>query len=76
MKAIVLHQIKEPLTVEDVELDEPTSGEVRVRMVASGVCHSCLDAADGSWGFGRHCPWCSAMKARGSSKRLVRVSCA
>jgi S-(hydroxymethyl)glutathione dehydrogenase/alcohol dehydrogenase len=50
MKAIVLHRIKEPLTVEDVELDELTAGEVRVRMVASGVCHSCLHAADGSWG--------------------------
>src|ERR1051325_9343422 len=49
MKAIVLHRIGEPLTVEDVELDEPTAGEVRVRMVASGVCHSCLHAADGSW---------------------------
>ena len=50
MKAIVLHRIGEPLRVEDVELAEPTAGEVRVRMVASGVCHSCLHAADGSWG--------------------------
>jgi S-(hydroxymethyl)glutathione dehydrogenase / alcohol dehydrogenase len=56
MKAIVLHQIKEPLTVEDVELEEPTAGEVRVRMVASGVCHSCLHAADGSWGPGLPVP--------------------
>jgi S-(hydroxymethyl)glutathione dehydrogenase/alcohol dehydrogenase len=52
MKAIVMHRIKEPLTVEDVELEELTAGEVRVRMVASGVCHSCLHAADGSWGPG------------------------
>jgi S-(hydroxymethyl)glutathione dehydrogenase/alcohol dehydrogenase len=52
MKAIVMHQIKEPLTVEDVELEEPTTGEVRVKMTASGVCHSCLHAADGSWGPG------------------------
>ena len=52
MKAIVMHQINEPLTVEDVELEEPTTGEVRVRMTASGVCHSCLHAFDGSWGPG------------------------
>jgi S-(hydroxymethyl)glutathione dehydrogenase/alcohol dehydrogenase len=50
MKAIVLHRIGEPLSVEELELEDPIAGEVRVRMVASGVCHSCLHAADGSWG--------------------------
>jgi len=49
MKAPVLHAVREPLVVEDVELDEPKAGEVLVKMVASGVCHSCLHAADGSW---------------------------
>src|SRR5205823_8731393 len=49
MKAAVLHRVKEPLTVEDVELDDPKEGEVLVKMAASGVCHSCLHAADGSW---------------------------
>lgn len=29
-----------PLTIAEVELDEPRAGEVRVRMVASGVCHT------------------------------------
>jgi len=50
MQAIVMHRVKEPLVVEEVELADPIAGEVRVRMVASGVCHSCLHAADGSWG--------------------------
>ena len=49
MKAPVLHAVREPMTVEDVELDDPKQGEVLVRMAASGVCHSCLHAADGSW---------------------------
>lgn len=49
MRAAVLWQQREPLTVEEVELDEPHQGEVRVRLTASGVCHSCLHAADGSW---------------------------
>jgi len=49
MKAPVLHAVREPLVVEDVELDEPKAGEVLVKMAASGVCHSCLHAADGSW---------------------------
>src|ERR671935_207806 len=49
MKASVLFAPRTPLKVEDVELEPPREGEVVVRMVASGVCHSCLHAADGSW---------------------------
>jgi S-(hydroxymethyl)glutathione dehydrogenase/alcohol dehydrogenase len=48
--AIVLDQVREPLLVEDLELDDPKANEVQVKMTASGVCHSCLHAADGSWG--------------------------
>jgi len=35
--------------VEDLMLDPPGPGEVRVRMVASGVCHSDLHVRDGEW---------------------------
>ena len=42
MKAAVLREIGAPLTVEDVELDEPGPGEVAVRIEAAGVCHSDL----------------------------------
>lgn len=31
---------KTPLTLREIELDEPRAGEVRVRMVATGVCHT------------------------------------
>jgi S-(hydroxymethyl)glutathione dehydrogenase/alcohol dehydrogenase len=48
MKAPVLRAPRAPIAVEDVELDEPGAGEVRVRMAASGVCHSCLYSWDGS----------------------------
>ena len=37
-----------PLEIESLVLDEPQSGEVLVRMVASGVCHSDLHVIDGS----------------------------
>ena len=40
MRAAVLREIGQPLTVEDVELADPGPGEVTVRIVASGVCHS------------------------------------
>jgi len=49
MRASVLFEQRTPLKIEDVELEAPRAGEVRVRMAASGVCHSCLHAADGSW---------------------------
>jgi S-(hydroxymethyl)glutathione dehydrogenase/alcohol dehydrogenase len=35
--------------LEELELAEPRSGEVRVRMLASGVCHSDLHVRDGEW---------------------------
>ena len=40
MRAAVLHQPGEPLRIEDLELDDPRPGEVRVRVAAAGVCHS------------------------------------
>lgn len=46
--APVLVRAGEPMQMLDLELDEPGPNEVRVRMVASGVCHSCLHAYDGS----------------------------
>src|SRR5205807_4265198 len=49
MRASVLFEQKKPLTVEELELAPPRAGEVRVRVTASGVCHSCLHAFDGSW---------------------------
>jgi S-(hydroxymethyl)glutathione dehydrogenase / alcohol dehydrogenase len=49
MRASVLFEQGKPLSVEELELEPPRTGEVLVRMAASGVCHSCLHAADGSW---------------------------
>jgi len=49
MRAPVLFEQGTPLRVEELEVAAPQAGEVLVRMAASGVCHSCLHAADGSW---------------------------
>ncbi|MCC7370272.1 MAG: Zn-dependent alcohol dehydrogenase [Chloroflexi bacterium] len=48
--APVLRGLREPIRLEEVELDDPKPGEVLIRMAASGICHSCLHAQDGSWG--------------------------
>ena len=37
-----------PISVVELELDEPGSGEVLVRIEAAGVCHSDLSVVDGS----------------------------
>ena len=52
MRAAVLHGVREPLRIEELELDPPKAGEVSVRMLASGVCHSDVHRADGDWGEG------------------------
>jgi NDMA-dependent alcohol dehydrogenase len=47
MKAAVCFDTKEPVRVEDVDLDRPREAEVRVRIVAAGVCHSDYSVATG-----------------------------
>jgi S-(hydroxymethyl)glutathione dehydrogenase/alcohol dehydrogenase len=47
IKAAVQRAIKQPLTIEDVELADPGPDEVLVRTVACGVCHSDLHALNG-----------------------------
>lgn len=48
--APVLRKFGEPQVLEEISLASPQQGEVRVRMVAAGICHSCLSVADGSMG--------------------------
>jgi S-(hydroxymethyl)glutathione dehydrogenase/alcohol dehydrogenase len=48
MRAAVLEQFGQPLAVQEVELAEPRAGEVLVRLVACGVCHTDLYTASGA----------------------------
>lgn len=48
--APVLREIGRPMELEELEVAPPGPGEVRIAMTASGVCHSCLHAVDGSHG--------------------------
>jgi S-(hydroxymethyl)glutathione dehydrogenase/alcohol dehydrogenase len=47
MRAAVLEQFGQPLVVQEVELAEPRAGEVLVRLVACGVCHTDMYTASG-----------------------------
>ena len=48
VRAAVLEQFGEPLAIRSVELSEPRTGEVLVRLVACGVCHTDLYTASGA----------------------------
>lgn len=47
MKAAVLNEANQPMTIDEVDLDAPVAGEAKVRVVAAGVCHSDLHFIDG-----------------------------
>lgn len=46
-RAAILFAPHEPLRIETVTLADPGPGEVRIRMLATGLCHSDLHAIDG-----------------------------
>lgn len=48
MKAAVLHEVGAPTVVEELALRSLRPHEVRVRVAASGVCHTDLSVRDGS----------------------------
>jgi len=49
MKAAVVREFGKPLSIEMVPIPVPGPGEVLVKVVACGVCHTDLHAADGDW---------------------------
>jgi propanol-preferring alcohol dehydrogenase len=48
-RAAVVHEFGRPLTVETVPAAGLTSGQVRVRVEATGLCHTDIHAAHGDW---------------------------
>ncbi len=48
MRAAVLERFGAPLAVQEVDLADPAPGEVLVRLVACGVCHTDLYTASGA----------------------------
>src|SRR5881397_2705652 len=49
MKAAILYKANTPLEVVDVEQQGPQAGEARVRVMATGVCHSDWHVINGDW---------------------------
>ncbi|MEV7773939.1 alcohol dehydrogenase AdhP [Kitasatospora sp. NPDC086791] len=49
MKAAVVRDFTAPLVIEDRPVPEPAAHQVRVRIEASGLCHTDIHAAHGDW---------------------------
>jgi propanol-preferring alcohol dehydrogenase len=48
-RAAVVHEFNRPLTIETVPAVALTAGQVRVRVEATGLCHTDIHAAHGDW---------------------------
>ncbi|MEM7020749.1 MAG: alcohol dehydrogenase catalytic domain-containing protein, partial [Pseudomonadota bacterium] len=51
MKAAVLHEVGQPLEIEDISISKPGPREVLLRTAAAGVCHSDLHFQNGSYRY-------------------------
>lgn len=49
MKAAVLRKIGTELKIETLPVPVPQQGEILIKVVACGICHSDLHAVDGDW---------------------------
>ena len=50
MKAAVAYEFGKPLVIEEVDLDPPKKGEVKVRLAATAICHSDIHELRGDIG--------------------------
>src|SRR3954464_10937362 len=48
-RAAVVHDFAEPLVIEEVAARALEPGQIRVKVVASGLCHTDIHAAHGDW---------------------------
>jgi S-(hydroxymethyl)glutathione dehydrogenase/alcohol dehydrogenase len=56
MKAAVLYEINKPLIVEEIEVPNPDMGQVLVKVMSSGICHTQLDNVQGKYGADPYLP--------------------
>ncbi|TLV04027.1 alcohol dehydrogenase AdhP [Dyadobacter luticola] len=49
MKAAVVREFGKPLQIEEMQVKRPGAHQILVKVIASGVCHTDLHAADGDW---------------------------
>jgi Zn-dependent alcohol dehydrogenase len=50
MKSAVCYELGKPLVIDAIAIDAPERSEVKVRLVATGICHSDISLLKGEWG--------------------------
>ncbi|MFC5928761.1 alcohol dehydrogenase AdhP [Cryobacterium melibiosiphilum] len=49
MQAAVVTEFGTDLSVEEITVPQPATGQILVKLISSGVCHTDLHAAEGDW---------------------------
>jgi S-(hydroxymethyl)glutathione dehydrogenase / alcohol dehydrogenase len=50
MKAAICYEFGKPLVIEEVQIDPPQTGEVKIKLAATAICHSDIHLLQGEWG--------------------------
>lgn len=64
-KAAVLYKLNSPLVMEDIAIPDPAVGQVLVKVVASGICHTQLLEIQGKRGEDKFLPHCLGHEGAG-----------
>src|SRR5690348_1893205 len=73
MRAAVVEAFRQPLQIREVPVPFPGPGQVLVKIMATGVCHTDLHAADGDWPVKPRPPLSRVTRARVSSSSWDQV---
>lgn len=49
MKAAVCYEFNKPMVIEDLDIDPPKKGEVKIRLSATAICHSDISVLKGDF---------------------------
>ena len=50
MKAAICYEFGQPLVIEEIVIDAPQAGELKVKLSACAICHSDIHYMEGAWG--------------------------
>lgn len=70
MRAAVVSQFNQPLTIEERPIPSPGPGQVLVRLEACGLCHTDIHAIDGDWPVKPTLPFVPGHEGVGIVERL------
>lgn len=72
MQAALVREFGQPLSLQEVEIPEVADDNVLVKVVACGVCHTDLHAADGDWPIKPSLPFIPGHEGVGYVTKLGR----